>query len=87
MRVYKIAHFSNNERAIFRKDDDFVQWLSPQHIWTLNKNHARRYINEDDASSALVVIKSKWELKTEEQYIEEVTEKEKNREKSTWSEL
>ena len=85
MRKYKIAQYSlKREWSIFREDGDTVQWLSPENIWTKNKERAMKFISEQDAVSALSIVKVKW-LKTEEEYIDEViTEK---KEKRNWSEL
>ena len=85
MRKYKIAQYSlKREWSIFREDGDTVQWLSPENIWTKNKKRAMKFISEQDAVSALSIVKVKW-LKTEEEYIDEViTEK---KEKRNWSEL
>lgn len=85
MRKYKIAQYSlKREWSIFREDGDTVQWLSPENIWTKNKKRAMKFISEQDAVSALSIVKVKW-LKTEEEYIDEViTEK---KERRTWSEL
>lgn len=78
---YKIAHWNaDNEWSIFRTDwEDAVQWLSPEHIWTSKKKRAMKFINEQDAVSALTVIKFKWELKTEEEYIDEKISEEKTK--------
>jgi hypothetical protein len=87
-REYFIAHWKQeNERAIFRKDEDgdIVQWLSWELVWTKEKRYAKRFLHEQDAVSSLSIIKSKWDLKTEEEYIDEViTEKKK---KMSWWEL
>lgn len=86
-REYKIAHFHReNERAIFRKYEDMVQWLSSQMVRTAKKQRAMRFLHEQDCVSALSVIKmSKWELKTEEEYIEEKIGETK--EKKSWSDF
>ena len=87
-REYKIGCYKREkERIIYREYDNMVQYLAPWMIWTSNKNSAKRFFHEQDAVSNLVVIKSKWELKTEEEYIEEKIENLKNKEKQSWSEL
>ena len=89
-REYFIAHWSKeNERAIFRQDEewDVTQWLSWELVWTREKRYAKKFLHEQDAVSSLSIIKSKWDLRTEEQYIEEIIENSKNKEKHTWSEL
>lgn len=90
-REYFIAHWkTDNERSIFRKDEDgdIVQWLSPNMVWSKEKRYAKRFLHKQDVESVLTIVKmKKCELKTEEQYIDEIIEKEKSREKHTWSEL
>lgn len=73
-REYKIGHYKReNERIIYREFDWMVQYLGSWMIWVSNKGHARRFLHEQDAISTLSVIKFKWDLKTEEEYIEEKT--------------
>ncbi len=71
-RVYKIWHYKrDNEWIIYREFDGMVQYLAGWMIRSSNKNSAKRFLHEQDAVSALSIIKfSKW-LKTEEEYIEE----------------
>lgn len=85
-RDYKIAHFpKENERAIFRKFEWMEQWLTREMVWTSNKKLARRFLHKQDCESALSIVKfSKW-LKTEEEYIEEKIEEQK--EKKSWSDF
>lgn len=85
-RDYKIAHFTKeNERVIFREFEWMKQWLTWEMVWSSNKKLARRFLHEQDCESALSIVKfSKW-LKTEEQYIEEKTEEQK--EKKSWSDF
>lgn len=85
-RDYKIAHFpKENERAIFRKFEWMEQWLTREMVWTSNKKLARRFLHKQDCESALSIVKfSKW-LKTEEEYIEEKIEEQK--EKRSWSDF
>jgi hypothetical protein len=72
MREYRIAHFpKENERSIFRQSGDRIQRLSSQKVWTKEKQRAKRYLHEQDCVSALITTKMQWELKTEEEYIEE----------------
>lgn len=71
-RVYKIGHYKReNEWIIYREYDWMVQYLGSWMIWVNNKSNASRFLHEQDAVSALSVIKFKWDLKTEEEYIEE----------------
>ena len=85
-REYKIAHFpKENERAIFRKFEWMEQWLRPWMVWSKDKRNAKRFLREQDATSVLIFIRTQWELKTEEEYIEEKIEEQK--EKRSWSEL
>lgn len=71
-REYKIGHYKRaNERIIYREFDWMVQYLCSWMIWSSNKNSAQRFLHEQDAISTLSVIKFKWDLKTEEEYIEE----------------
>lgn len=87
-RGYKIGHYKRvNEWIIYREYDWMVQYLAPWMIWTSNKNSAKRFLHEQEAESSLSVIKFKWELKTEEEYIEEKIENSKSKEKQSWSEL
>lgn len=85
-REYKIAYFpKENERAIFREFEWMKQWLIWEMVWSSNKKLARKFLHEQDCKSALSIVKfSKW-LKTEEQYIEEKTEEQK--EKRSWSDF
>lgn len=86
-REYKIAHFPReNERAIFREFENMKQWLNTDMVRTSNKKLAMRFLHEQDVLSALSIVKTKkWGLKTEEQYIEEKIEEQK--EKRSWSEF
>ncbi len=85
-RDYKIAHFKKeNERAIFRTCDWMEQWLRPWMVWSKDKSMAKRFLHEQDATSVLIFIRTQWELKTEEQYIEEKIEEQK--EKKSWSDF
>ena len=86
-REYKIAHLHReNERIIFREFEGMKQWLDTDMRRTSNKKLAMRFLHEQEVISALSIVKTKkWELKTEEQYIEEKIEKAK--EKRSWSEL
>jgi hypothetical protein len=71
-REYKIGHYKRaNERIIYKEYDWLVQYLAPWMIWTSNKSSAKRFLHEQDAVSNLSVIKFKWDLKTEEEYIDE----------------
>lgn len=87
-REYKIARFpSKHERAIFRERWEDVQRLSAERIWTREKRRAIRYMSESDAESAFISVKTGWELKTEEEYIEEaIRESEAKRPKQSWGE-
>lgn len=90
-REYKIAYFSKaHERAIFRQSDDIVQWLSPEKIRTKEKKRAMRFISERDVEPAFISVKmssEKWDLKTEEEYIDELLkESERKRPKQSWGE-
>lgn len=87
-RQYKIARFpSMHERAIFREMDGNIQWLSSDMIWAKEKRRAMRFISESDAESTFIKIKMSWELKTEEEYIEEVLkENEALNPKQSWGE-
>jgi hypothetical protein len=77
-REYKIGCYKRaNERIIYREYDNMVQYLAPWMIWTSNKNSAKRFLHEQDAVSTLSVIKFKWDLKTEEEYIDEKINEEK----------
>ena len=61
MRNYKIAYFkSDNEWAIMRENEDTVQWLSSDNVWTPHKQHATRFFHEDTATSNLIIAKRKW---------------------------
>lgn len=83
-REYKIAHIKKeNERAIFRTYDWMKQRLGPEMGWSKNKSIAKRFIHEQDAISVLIFIRTQWESKIDEQYIEEKIEKTK--EKRSWS--
>ena len=85
-REYKIAHFKReNEWSIFRKFEDMIQWLDSRNVRVNSKKLAKRFLHEQDAISALIFIKTQWELKTEEQYTEE--KKEEKKEKRSWSEF
>lgn len=86
-REYKIAHSPReNERAIFREFENMKQWLNTDMVRTSNKKLAMRFLHEQDVLSALSIVKTKkWGLKTEEQYIEEKIEEQK--EKRSWSEF
>ena len=87
-RTYKIWHYKRaNERIIYREFDWMVQYLCSWMIRSSNKNSAQRFLHEQEAVSTLVVIKSQWELRTEEEYIEEKIENLRNKEKQSWSEL
>jgi hypothetical protein len=89
-REYFIAHRGkDNEWSIFRKDEDgdIVQWLSWELVWTKEKGYAKKFLHRQSVESALSIIKSKWELKTDEEYIEGIIENSKSKEKRTWSEL
>lgn len=71
-REYKIGHYKReNEWIIYREYDWMVQYLGSWMIWVNDKKNARRFLHEQDAISSLSVIKFKWDLKTEEEYIEE----------------
>lgn len=85
-REYKIGYFKRDkERVIFRKCEDMVQWLTWEMVWSSNKKLAKRFLHEQDCESALSIVKfSKW-LKTEEEYIEEKIEEQK--EKKSWSDF
>jgi len=54
-------------------------------VWSKDKRSAKRFLREQDATSVLIFIRTQWELKTEEEYIEEKIEEQK--EKRSWSEL
>lgn len=87
-REYKIAYFSKaHERAIFRKKWEEVQRLSSDMIWTKEKKRAIRFLSERDVESAFISVKTSWDLKTEEEYIEEaLKENEAKRPKQSWGE-
>lgn len=77
-----------HEWAIFRERNDDMQWLSSDMIWTREKRRAMRFISESDAESTFIKIKMSWELKTEEEYIEEVLkENEALKPKQYWGEF
>ena len=79
-RKYKIWHYKkDNERIIYREFDWMVQYLCPWMIWSSNKNSAKKFLYEQGAVSTLSVIKFKWDLKTEEEYIEEKINGEKTK--------
>ena len=85
-REYFIAQYSiKREWSIFRQSGDTVQWLSPEKVWTKEKRYAMKFISEQDAVSALSIVKTKKWLKTEEEYIDEVITG--NKEKRSWWEL
>jgi hypothetical protein len=88
-RQYKIAHYpSMHEWAIFRERNGDIQWLSSDMIWTREKRRAMRFISESDAESTFIKIKMSWELKTEEEYLEEVLkENEALKPKQYWGEF
>lgn len=71
-RNYNIVHFGKeNERAILRECEGTAEWLGSPLVRTKHKQHARRFLHQQDCESALSVIKFKWDLKTEEEYTEE----------------
>lgn len=71
-REYKIGHYKSvNEWIIYREYDWMVQYLGSWMIWVNNKSHAKRFLHEQDAVSTLSVCKFKWDLKTEEEYVQE----------------
>ena len=82
---YFIAHFPReNERAIFKKDDDDAMWLSWNNEWTLDKWKAIRFYHEDSAVWALISIRRWWEIDTT---LTRESESEGVKEKTSWSEL
>lgn len=87
-RQYKIARFpSMHEWAIFRERNGDRQRLSSDMIWTKEKKRAIRFLSERDAESVFISVKTGWELKTEEEYIEEaIRESELKRPKQSWGE-
>ena len=86
---YKIARFnSTHEWSIFRDNGDTTQRLSSDKIWVKEKWHAIRFISEKDAESVFISIRMWWELKTEEEYIDEILKREEeSRAKQCWAEL
>lgn len=85
-REYKIACYrKDNEWSIFREFDWMRQWLTTNTTWSNEKKLARRFLYKQDVESALSIVKTKWDLKTEEQYIEERIEEQK--EKKSWSDF
>ena len=85
-REYKIACYPReNERAIFRENEEKTEWLTAQQTWTREKSHAMRFLHKKDCESALSIIKFKKCLKTEEEYIEE--KRIEKRVKQSWDEL
>lgn len=84
---YKINHYSkDNERMIIRKNDNEIRYLSPEQIWTRKKERAKKFFHEEDAISAFISIRTKWEhLKNEIEFTEERMKKLK--EKRTRAEL
>lgn len=82
---YKIAHFSKeNERAIFKREDDTDRWLCRDNSWSENSKHARRFLHEDTAVSALITIRRGWEIDITSTRKSELGE---HKEKELWSEL
>ena len=55
--------------------------------YTLNKDHARTFYNLDDATSALVIERTKWESKRTPTTFIRKSESEDTKEKKSWSEL
>lgn len=88
-REYKIARFPKaHERAIFRQSGNTVQWLSWERVRTREKKRAMRFISEHDAESVFISVKTGCELKTEEEYIDEILKKEEeSKPKSYWGEF
>lgn len=84
MAGYNIAHFlPENERAIQRKVEERTLWLTNDHgerMWTPKKERAKRFFHQEEAESALVLIKMKWNIKEREPYRPEL-------EKQSWDEL
>ena len=62
MREYKI-YKTSLWWSIYRKKQIWkmlmVQYLNWHDLWTLNKNHARVFYNEDSAVSALSIVKAR----------------------------
>ena len=86
MREYKIWHYPReNERIIYRTDGDTAQYFTSQKLWASDKKQAKRFLHQQEAVSALVIIKRSWDLKTEEEYIEEKLNESK--EKTTRKEM
>lgn len=86
MRQYKVAHFKReNEWAIFREDEDTIQWYGGN-VWVNDKWDSRRYLHEEDCIWDLVLIKIRWDT-IEDTLQAEKREKGERLEKKSWSEL
>lgn len=79
---YKIVHYvKENEWAIKSEWEQERRLAHNDWEWvrTYKEEWAKRFFHEETAISTLVIIKHKWELKTEQEYQEP--------EKQSWSEL
>ena len=90
MREYKIVKIDRGW-IISRKKEIWrlmmLQYLNWKWLRSPNITYAKVYYDKDSASEALVVMKSKKWLEISWEYHDEKTEKEKSKEKHTWSEL
>lgn len=84
MGEYRIVHFlPENEWAIKRETGENALWLTNDHgerMRTPKEGRAKRFFHQDEAESALVLIKRKWNIKEREPYRPEP-------EKQSWDEL
>lgn len=83
-RKHEIVHYKReNEWAIRRKTEDEEQRLSYDgawFVWTYKEEWAKRFFHEDTAVQALMVIKTRWDIKEE-------LPRRPIQEKQSWSEL
>lgn len=82
MREYKITK-SDLWYIIYRRKEEWklihVEYLNWHNHWTWNKTSAKTFYNKDDAVSALVIMRNKWQKEQEKS--------EQKFEKQSWSDF
>lgn len=85
MMGYNIVHYTKENEYAIKKE---IEWADPKRLSNYNKEWvrtykeqwAKRFFHEDEATSALALIKIKWNIKDREPDRPDV-------EKQSWDEL